>query len=98
MQAILLPLLGFNSIKVRLNLGAVAPNEGASLFQFHKGTIKPGFPSSDFTSNLKFQFHKGTIKPFPSARRGAVVPLFQFHKGTIKPQCYFCCLYLEPYN
>ena len=24
-------------------MGAVAPNEGASLFQFHKGTIKPAY-------------------------------------------------------
>ena len=44
-------------------MGAEAPNEGASLFQFHKGTIKPGKHYDDQTLAHLFQFHKGTIKP-----------------------------------
>ena len=36
----------------------------SSIFQFHKGTIKPIEQTSHRQINGGFQFHKGTIKPF----------------------------------
>ena len=56
-----------------------------TLFQFHKGTIKPGKHYDDQTLAHLFQFHKGTIKPVDAGLR-LISIMFQFHKGTIKPQ------------
>ena len=39
-------------------------NLNISLFQFHKGTIKPQAVRSAVDKLQKFQFHKGTIKPY----------------------------------
>ena len=56
-------LFNFNSIKVRLNLSQKRYTRDMSLFQFHKGTIKPGVDMRAQTRKWQFQFHKGTIKP-----------------------------------
>ena len=54
----------FNSIKVRLNLGADFVYRTKTSFQFHKGTIKPGTGRAfQHQAQRRFQFHKGTIKP-----------------------------------
>ena len=55
-------IIDFNSIKVRLKLGA--NDEALKLygFQFHKGTIKTLLVLLPLLFFLKFQFHKGTIK------------------------------------
>ena len=53
----------FNSIKVRLNLTIVKYAITLVLFQFHKGTIKPGLTGGVTGLLSGFQFHKGTIKP-----------------------------------
>ena len=56
-------LLHFNSIKVRLKLNSEYQNQfHASIFQFHKGTIKTYFNVSRLLLPWIFQFHKGTIK------------------------------------
>ena len=79
-------LICFNSIKVRLNRLTCGRVEGLdTLFQFHKGTIKPGKHYDDQTLAHLFQFHKGTIKPRRKELEDDTSGLFQFHKGTIKP-------------
>ena len=34
-----------------------------TVFQFHKGTIKPAAALGSVGGAIQFQFHKGTIKP-----------------------------------
>ena len=85
MQARSSRLLHFNSIKVRLNLRKPTLSFGVPIFQFHKGTIKPGEPDTLDETAFTFQFHKGTIKPQLASGNLNPVSLFQFHKGTIKP-------------
>ena len=80
-------LICFNSIKVRLNRLTCGRVEGLdTLFQFHKGTIKPGKHYDDQTLAHLFQFHKGTIKPRWDLLHLPHQQQFQFHKGTIKPR------------
>ena len=89
----------FNSIKVRLNLTKdLSFYALPSVFQFHKGTIKPQVRATNDTSRQPFQFHKGTIKPALLLYDSTECWAFQFHKGTIKPlkrlttnnrNCYF---------
>ena len=57
-----MPLICFNSIKVRLNPTEKCARNAFDLFQFHKGTIKPRVTKMAAPVAL-FQFHKGTIKP-----------------------------------
>ena len=68
----------FNSIKVRLKLGAGAGVGNLLLFQFHKGTIKTILCHLDFVNIPLFQFHKGTIKTYsagvPSASESISIP------------------------
>ena len=66
----------FNSIKVQLELYPLLFPDGASLFQFHKGSIRTICRRAATASRLTaFQFHKGSIRtpvakyklvPYPS--------------------------------
>ena len=75
----------FNSTMVRLKafqvwwgILATAP------FQFHYGTIKRQWLSSNTFSVSLFQFHYGTIKSAILNKRILKLEKFQFHYGTIK--------------
>ena len=54
----------FNSIKVQLELLALASRSLANEFQFHKGTIRTYCCCYSVPCNTAFQFHKGTIRTY----------------------------------
>ena len=60
----MLPLLDFNSIKVRLERKYDKNRKENLQFQFHKGTIRTIIDSVYEKAIVKFQFHKGTIKTY----------------------------------
>ena len=77
-------VLYFNSIKVRLKPGVAAPLGFATIFQFHKGTIKTCARHTFATMMLThFNSIKVRLKPLSLAEKGRSSS-FQFHKGTIK--------------
>ena len=76
--------LYFNSIKVQLKPHTHEFSGSASIFQFHKGTIKTVIGQKDNLKLLHFNSIKVQLKR--KAQRWADCRLyeFQFHKGTIK--------------
>ena len=79
-----LRLSDFNSIKVRLKLGAVKDGISSLLFQFHKGTIKTSPPCITISTSSNFNSIKVRLKLQGRAALLNAQNLFQFHKGTIK--------------
>ena len=56
-------LVNFNSIKVRLEPNVYLHSlTEATVFQFHKGTIRTGDDNVLKVTDRTFQFHKGTIR------------------------------------
>ena len=55
-------IIGFNSIKVRLEPLSPFLRKFIVGFQFHKGTIRTTFLLYLFSVSSPFQFHKGTIR------------------------------------
>ena len=58
---------------------------GASVFQFHKGTIKPLHGHKISSLHLEFQFHKGTIKPKPAQHLNQTKSSFNSIKVRLNP-------------
>ena len=56
-----------------------------SVFQFHKGTIKPTVRLLLILSRMYFNSIKVRLNPVQQLNNGPVYYEFQFHKGTIKP-------------
>ena len=78
---IMLP--NFNSIKVRLKPNVETLKGCASLFQFHKGTIKTRTARDLSTCENNFNSIKVRLKQEAQDLK-VRFHIFQFHKGTIK--------------